>query len=161
MGSVFSLAAIAWSGENLVAFITFRGSYPTNPLSSIDYHLLLAHPAVVDTLILREHQDKPYARLRSGWPVSGERSLTGALTINGNINKLAQEFDCNFLVRRPQWQLFDRFLAAQQDAPCTLLDRFNGETDSLLVWLQVDSQYRTPAVMGEWWTLQFRALEEK
>lgn len=146
-----------------MAFVSFRGTFPADPYLANEHHILIAHPAVADTLALMEHAEGtvPYARARTGWPQAGERNIRGALTVNGSVDKIAEEWQAHFVVRRPQYLLFEQIIMAQQSSPCTLLDRFNGETDSKLVWLQTDRQYLTPWVMSQAWQLQFVAMEDK
>lgn len=146
-----------------MAYITINGSFATNPLNPAEYHIQIMHPQVTDILVLAECADgtEPYARTTTGWPQAGDRNPKGMLPVTGSLDQLAQEWQCNFLVNRSQWTLFNQLMQAQQNTACTLLDRFAGENDVKLVWLQVDQQYLTPYVMGRWWNLQFRALEDK
>ena len=146
-----------------MAYITINGSFATNPLNPAEYHIQITHPQVTDILVLAECADgtEPYARTITGWPQASDRNIKGALRITGSLDKIAAEWQANFLVSRAQWTLFNQLLLAQQQSPVTLLDRFNGETDATLVWMEVDQQYLTPYVMGVWWNLQFRALEGK
>lgn len=143
-------------------FVLFSGAFAANPLSSTAFHLQLAHPSVPDTLILHEHKEGglAYSRQKTGWLKSGDRTLTGSLKILGNRSHIKTEWKADFLVTRPQFELFQQLLTAQMSSPVTLLDRFNGETDAVLVWLDVDAQWLTPQVMGYWWQLQFVVREE-
>jgi hypothetical protein len=143
-------------------FVHFRGSSASNPFTATDYFLLISHPAVADTLVLMQHPEGvlAYTRARVGLSQAKGRAILGAITINSNPVAIADEWQAHFIVSKPQYQLFERILAAQELAPCTLIDRFNGETDAKLVWLNTDRQYLTPWVMGRGWNLQFTAMEE-
>lgn len=143
-------------------FVSFSGMSPSNPLSATDFHIQLAHPLVPNTLVLRQHKEGglAYSRQVTGWLKSGDRTLTGSLQITGNRSHIKTEWKADFLVTRPQWELFEELLLAQVASPITLLDRFNGETDATLIYIDVDAQWLTPQVMGQWWQLQFVARQE-
>jgi hypothetical protein len=146
-----------------MAFVTFRGTTPTLELTATDWHLQLTHPSIADTLVLTAfpRDGEPYRRSIEGWARSDGRSLSDGIRITGGQANLTQAWDCSFLVKRPQFELFNQLLQAQQGVtPVTILDRFAGETDNALCWLDVDQQYLTPALLGSWWLLQFRAIEE-
>jgi hypothetical protein len=145
-----------------MAYISFDGSSVSNPYTAEDYHVLLSHAGLSDILVLHAHLagTEPYVRAKTGWPTATGRNIRGALTVSGSLDRIAEEWQLSFLVSRQQAELFDALLLAQQVAPVTLSDRFNGLTDNVAVWLQVDQQYLTPTRMGVWWTLQFRALQE-
>jgi hypothetical protein len=145
-----------------MSYISLRGSSANNPYTAVDYHVLLSHATLPDILVLHAHLAgaEPYVRAKTGWPTATGRNIRGALTVSGSLDLIAEEWQLSFLVSRQQAELFDALLMAQQVAPVTLSDRFNQLTDNAAVWLQVDQQYLTPARMGVWWALQFRALQE-
>jgi hypothetical protein len=144
-------------------YILFGQSSPSNPLTSTEAHLQIAHPSVPDTLILREYKEGtlPCQRKKMGYLRAGDdRSLTGSLVLTGNRSHLKDEWQADFLITRSQVQLFESLILAQQNSaiPLTLIDRF-GMLDEKLVWVDLDGQWLTPYVMGVWWQLQFRARE--
>jgi hypothetical protein len=143
-------------------FVSFSGTSPTNAVRATDFHIQLAHPLLPNTLVLMEHKEGglPYSRQVTGWLKSADRTLTGSLKIMGNRSHLKTEWKADFLVTRSQYELFEELLTAQIASPITMLDRFNGEMDAVLVWLDVDAQWLTPHVMGKWWQIQFVVREE-
>jgi hypothetical protein len=144
-------------------FVTFRGSVSVLALTAADWHVQLVHPSLSDVLVLTTFlaDSEPYRRSIEGWAKDEGRSVTGGLRVNGPAVQ-TEVWDFSFLVKRPQFELFNQMLGLQRQSPIpiSLLDRFTGLTDATNVWLSVDQSYLTPAVLGQWWTLQFRALEE-
>jgi hypothetical protein len=144
-------------------FISFSGEGATPPPTSV-FHIMIAHPGSAATLVLDRQKDgvAGYDRVRGGFLTSeDDRSITGGLAFKGNRNALKTEWQGDFLVRRTQFELFEKLLLLQQNTniPLSLLDRFNGESDAKNVWIDVDKKWLTPVIMGRWWQLQFRARE--
>jgi hypothetical protein len=144
-------------------FVTIEGTYIVNPINGNEYHIQLSHPALPDSLILSWFPDGttvPYVRSQTGWPQATDRNPKGILPIQGSMDRVAPEFQATFLGSQDCCDLFDALLEAQNIASgaVTLIDRFHGNNLAFPVWLQVDQQYRTPYVEGEWWALQFRGL---
>jgi hypothetical protein len=145
-------------------FVTIDGSYAANPLPADEWHILLAHLSLPDTLVLSHFPSgvaTPHLSIRSGWPQTEDRNARGILPIQGSMARIKTEFQSTFLGSKACCDLFDQLLAAQNgNSSVTLIDRFYGQTQAYPVWLNVDQQYKTPYVEGRWWTLQFRALED-
>jgi hypothetical protein len=142
--------------------ITFDGSTTTNQyLSPSVSHLVLSHPSLADSLVLAEHDDKPYENYRAGQTVGDGRSLLGAIRLNGD-NWKKDVWECNFIAALPQVALFEQLVQAQQDnvATVTLIDRWvAGSVVTKLVWLQVDQRYLSVVGSADWRRLQFQVWE--
>lgn len=142
--------------------ITWEGSTATNPyLSPATSHLELSHPSMSDRLILAEYDNKPYENYRVGQTRSNERSLLGAIRLQGN-NWKKNQWECNFLVKSAQTVIFEQLLQAQQDdiLPCSLVDRwFEGMVVTKNVWIDIDRQYLSLVAANSWFRLQFQLLE--
>jgi hypothetical protein len=117
--------------------ITWNGTTATNQyLSPPSSHLVLSHPGLADSLLLSEHDEKPYEHYPTGWTQADGRSLLGAIVLKGD-NWLKDSWECNFLVLAPQLDLFNQLLSRQQvSGSVTLVDRWiDGMTSTKLVWL--------------------------
>jgi hypothetical protein len=143
-----------------MAFITFEGTASTNQyLSPLSNHILLTHPDVTDSLILCEHDDKPYESYPTGWAVGDGRSLLGSIRVRGS-NWLKNVWEFNFICTPAQATLFNSLLDAQQDTVNTveLVDNWQSTPITKDVWIQTDRQYLTTIGL-EWRRLQFQLLE--
>ncbi len=143
-------------------FITFDGAVATNqyllPQAS---HIVLSHPSLTDSLLLAEHDDKPYENYRVGQTRSNGRSLLGSIRLQGN-NWKKDQWECNFIAKSAQVVLFEQLIQAQQDdiLPVTLIDRWiDGIAVSKSVWLDIDRQYLSLLAANSWFRLQFQVLE--
>lgn len=140
--------------------ITFDGSQSTNQyLSPPTSHLVLNHPSLTDSLLLAEHDEKPYERYPTGWSQADGRSLLGSIRVKGGTwNK--QAWECNFHAQQGQVDLFNQLLQVQQiDTPVTIVDYWSAATITRSVWLQVDRQYLTTVATNQLFRLQFQLLE--
>jgi hypothetical protein len=77
----------------------------------------------------------------------------------GHAPKL--RWDCTFLVKMPQLELFNQLIAAQSNSVLSVVlqDNFVGNIQ-YPVWLDVGPQYATTAQSLDWWVLQFTALQD-
>jgi hypothetical protein len=143
-----------------MAFITFDGSSGTNKyLSPLSSHLILSHPTLTDTLLLAEHDDKPYEYYPTGQTTADGRSLLGGIRLKGN-NWLKDLWECNFHCTIAQAVLFNTLITAQQNNTSTILLTDNWQSTPVIkqIWLNVDRQYLTQ-VGSDWRRLQFQLLE--
>jgi hypothetical protein len=145
-----------------MAIITFEGTVSTNQyLTPLVSHVQLSHPSLTDSLLLAEHDERPYENFRTGQTRSNERSLQGSIRLKGN-NWKKDQWLCNFIVKPAQSLLFEQMVQAQQDdvLPVVLVDRWqDGSGVTKNVWLEIDRQYLTMISPNDWFKLQFQALE--
>lgn len=142
-------------------FTTFDGLSATNQyLLPPTSHLVLSHPSLSDSLLLAEHDEKPYQYYSTGWTQADGRSLQGAIRLKGNDWNKGM-WECNFQAVAAQVELFNMLLQAQQGLlRVNLIDRWvGGVATTRDVWLQVDRQYQTLAAGTIWWRLQFECWE--
>jgi hypothetical protein len=143
-------------------FRTWEGTQPTNQyLSPPTSHLILSHPSLADSLLLAQHDEKPYENYRTGQTQADGRSLKGAIRLKGDNWKKGQ-WECNFHALAPQVGLFEELVQAQQDdaLPVTLIDRWiDGVVVTKSVWIGIDRQYLSLAGANSWFRLQFQLLE--
>jgi hypothetical protein len=137
--------------------VTFggTGALPT------DVYLTLSAVGL-DTLVLAEFtgDNSPRQLRREGWDKSDGRSLAGSLRIKGNHYGATRIWDCNFLVDRPQSDLFRLLLNHQTTSGQIILtDNFDGAGAAINVFVDVDDRYLTQIAVN-WYLLQFSARED-
>lgn len=143
-------------------FITFEGTQATNQyLAPSVSHIILSHPGLTNSLLLAQHDEKPYENYRTGQTQADGRSLLGAIRCKGG-NWKKDQWECNFHALAAQAGLFEQLVQAQQDdiLPVTLIDRWiDGVVVTKNVWIGIDKQYLSLVAANSWFRLQFQLLE--
>jgi hypothetical protein len=141
-------------------FVTLDGSVTSNQYLNTS-HLLLTHAGLADSLLLAEFSgDKPHENYRVGQTRADGRSLLGSIRLKGD-NWKKDQWDCGFLASTPQVTLFEQLLQLQQNnaSNVVLTDRWTYAPIIKNVWIDVDQQYLSTVVTGQWYRLQFQLLE--
>jgi hypothetical protein len=145
-----------------MAFITWDGTYPSNPLGANDSHIILGHSTLADVVVLSEFQnlDTAYQVWRDDHDRPDGRSLAGAIRVKGVNYQPPWHWAFNLLANDAQLALFESILEAAPTGQATLVDSWDvPSVVAIDVVLSVPDRYRTRVAPG-WWLLQLEALEE-
>jgi hypothetical protein len=125
-----------------MAFVTNAGSSAINPYGATDRYILLAHPAVSDTLLLNEFvaSGEGYKPSQiTGLLSLADRTLSSFSAVQASYKKL-QWTDLAFVMSAAQAKLFEQLLLAQTPAqPVTLSDRIANPASPTTKLVVVDS----------------------
>lgn len=144
-----------------MSFVHWKGLTTANPYPVEVKHIILAHPLVNDALILAEFQTDPFNRSRVGFAASDGRSRTGGIRVKGDRYTAPPEWNFNLMAKTQQLNLFEVLLDIQATSPIpiTFTDNF-AMSGAHTVWIDVDSQYASPATTIDLWKLQFKLSKE-
>jgi hypothetical protein len=146
-----------------MSFVTFDGSYPTNPLTANDSHLILSNTNVTDSLVLAEFQDPAaaYQPYREGWLQVAGRSVQGAIKLKGaNYTPRPRRWGLNLLANSAQVALFEQLLANQPAHSTTMIDSWEAfSTTPINVVIAIPERYRS-RLAKDWHLLQFEVFED-
>ena len=145
-----------------MSFITWSGTYGSNPLGANDSHIVLANTNVTDQLVLSEFQDtaQAYQLYRDDYRKPDGRSFAGSIKIKGVNYSPPRHWVFNLLANDAQAALFEALLEEQPAYQSTLIDSWDSySTGSVNVVISVAEKYRS-RLAANWHLLQFDVLQE-
>jgi hypothetical protein len=146
-----------------MAFISWTGSYVTNPLAGEDGHIILSNANVTDKLVLAEFSSREaaYNRRRQMYNTSDGRTFTGVVKVQGfNIVTKPRFWSFQFLANNAQMDLFETLINAQPDYQSKIIDSFDTPSvTEINCFINTADTYRT-RLLYNWHQVSFDALEE-
>lgn len=133
-----------------MAFISNSGSTASNPFTSLDRYIQLAHPSLADVLLLNEMTEDGSGYQPSkvqGLLTVSDRTLSSVAATQASYKKLVWQ-DLAFVMTLQQWGLFSAMLLAQSPAsPVTVQDKI-ADPVSPLSKLVIIEMPNGPTVFG-------------
>lgn len=145
-----------------MSYVTWSGTYGSNPLGVNDSHIVLANANVADQLVLAEFQDAAQAHqlYRDDYGKPDGRNLLGSIRFKAAAYAAPRHWFLNLLANDAQAALFESLLTNQPDYQSTLIDSWDTYSATPVnVVLSVAQAYRK-RVGVNWHLLQFEILEE-
>ena len=151
----------------IMAFLSFLGSSTTNPyiISGVctRSHIVLAHPSIVDSLVLSTSQAQAYDRVTQGLTKSSGRSVTGSIDLIGESYQKVKG-SCNFVANSAMLALFEALYTTQSTSSTaiTVDDKWvlNYYKTYFAFIDLTDEKWKTPIGLNWSHLLQFNLLEE-